>query len=41
MLTICVTELLPAARAQREGPVTLVGVVIGASVMALSLHLLA
>lgn len=40
MLTICVTELLPAARAQREGPVTLLGVVIGAAVMALSLALL-
>ena len=40
MLTICVTELLPAARAQREGPVTLLGAVIGAAVMALSLALL-
>jgi zinc transporter ZupT len=40
MLTICVTELLPAARAQREGRATVIGLVVGAAVMALSLYLL-
>lgn len=40
MLTICVTELLPAARVQREGGVTVGGLLVGAGVMALSLYLL-
>lgn len=41
MLTICVTELLPAARAQRAGRATITGLVVGAVVMAISLALLA
>lgn len=41
MLTICATELLPAARAQREGRATITGLVVGAVVMAISLALLA
>ena len=41
MLTICVTELLPAAHAQREGRATITGLVVGAVVMAISLALLA
>lgn len=41
MLMISGTELLPAARAQNETRTTIIGVIIGALVMALSLALLA